>query len=114
MKIFKAFIFSNCKLAVKPFPLLICSALLLNCQIKPAKQILPIENKGSVSAAAIDINSASAEQLEKLPRIGSKTALKIVEFREKYGKFKRPEHLLLIDGISDERFREIKNLVKVE
>lgn len=62
----------------------------------------------------MNINTASAAELEKLPFIGRKTALEIVAHREKFGRFRRPEHLLLIEGVSDTRFREIKNLIKVE
>lgn len=62
----------------------------------------------------ININTASAETLEKLPNIGAKTAREIVEHREKFGKFRKPEHLLLIRGVSDKKFREIENLVKAE
>lgn len=62
----------------------------------------------------ININTASAAELEKLPHIGAKTAQAIVEYREKFGGFRKPEHLLLIQGISDEKFREVKSLIKVE
>lgn len=62
----------------------------------------------------ININSASVEELEKLPHIGKQTAREIIEYREKFGKFRKSEYLLLIRGISDKKFREIKNLVKAE
>ena len=39
---------------------------------------------------------------------------KIVEHREKHGLFKRPEHLMRIQGISDVRFRRIRHLIRVE
>lgn len=63
---------------------------------------------------AININLASAEQLEKLPQIGSEFARRIVEYREKHGKFRRPEHLILVRGMTDKKFRQIKHLVKTE
>ncbi len=63
---------------------------------------------------AVNINTASIEELVKLPHIGEKTAAKIVEHREKFGKFRKPEHLLLIERISDARFREMKSLIKTE
>ena len=71
-------------------------------------------NKPVIPENAVDINAATAEELEKLPRIGSETARKIVEHREKYGKFRRPEHLILVKGISDKKFREIREFVKAE
>jgi competence protein ComEA len=52
--------------------------------------------------------------LEKLPKIGKGIARKIIEYREKHGKFRRAEHLILVRGMSDKKFREIQSLVKVE
>ena len=78
------------------------------------KQILPIEEQNRISESAININTASATELEKLPNIGAQTAQKIVEHRAEFGNFSKPEHLMLVRGISDERFRALKNFVKVE
>ena len=63
---------------------------------------------------SININTATEAELEKIPRIGPKLAKDIVGFRKKYGPFRRPEHLMLIQGISDQRFREIRNYIRVE
>ena len=65
------------------------------------------------SPDAIDLNSAPVEQLEGLPHIGRKTAESIVAFREQNGPFRRVEHLLLIRGVSEERFKELRPLVRV-
>ena len=62
----------------------------------------------------VNINTASVEELEKLPDVGAKLAERIVEHRETYGKFRKPEHLILVQGISDKRFRQIQNLIKTE
>jgi competence protein ComEA len=63
---------------------------------------------------AVNINIASEEELQKIPRIGPKLAKDIVEFRSQHGSFRRTEELMLIQGISDERFREIRNYLRVE
>ena len=68
----------------------------------------------AVSENAININSATADELMTLPHIGDTLAKRIVEFREKNGPFRRPESLLLVDGISEKRFKEIRPLIKVE
>ncbi len=81
---------------------------------KEAKQVLPNQNQIVTSESAINVNTASAGELERLPHIGAKLAQKIVEHRERFGKFRKAEHLLLVEGISDGRFREIRSLVKVE
>lgn len=61
---------------------------------------------------AVDINSATTGDLEKIPHIGPELAERIVAYRETYGPFSRPEQLLLIRGISEKRFREIRPLVR--
>ena len=66
------------------------------------------------SSTAVNINSASAEELQKIPHIGEKIAAQIIEHRERYGPFRRAEDLILIPGISDSRFRKIRSLVRVD
>lgn len=63
---------------------------------------------------AININTATAEELRSLPHIGEVLADRIVTFRNTHGPFRRAEYLLLVPGISDARFREVRDLVKVE
>ena len=63
---------------------------------------------------AININTATAEELEKLPHIGRKTAEAIVQFRTDNGPFRRPEYLMLIRGISEKRFAEMRTFLKTE
>ncbi len=106
--------FNNYKLLIKLFPLFISCLLFACSQQKEAKQVLSTENQFQISESAVNINTASAEELKKLPHIGEKTANEIFEHRKKYGKFRKPEHLLFIRGISDKRFREMRTLVKVE
>jgi competence ComEA-like helix-hairpin-helix protein len=62
----------------------------------------------------ININTASAKELEQLPGIGKGLAERIVDQREKYGPFRRPEHLIIVRGISDKRFRGLRDLITVE
>ena len=63
---------------------------------------------------AININTASTDDLQRIPHMGEKVAAKILEHRETNGPFRRVEHLMLIQGISDARFRKIRPLVRVE
>ncbi len=66
------------------------------------------------AANAININTASIDELQTIPHIGPKNANDIIEYREKHGPFRRPEQLLLIDGISDDRFRKIRRMIVIE
>lgn len=106
--------FNDCKISYKLLLLLICVLLSACSKQNNAKQVLPPENKIQVSESAININTASSAKLEKIPQIGEKSARAIIEYREKFGRFRKPEHLLLVRGISDRRFREIRNFIKVE
>ena len=62
----------------------------------------------------ININTASEKALEQLPGIGKGLAERIVDHRGKYGPFRRPEHLIIVRGISDRRFRMLRDLITVE
>jgi competence protein ComEA len=52
--------------------------------------------------------------LEKLPGIGQALAARIVEHRQRYGRFRRIEHLLAVRGISERRFRAVSALLTAE
>ena len=66
------------------------------------------------TAARININKASAKELEALPDIGEELAQRIVEHRRKHGPFRRIEDLMMVRGISDKRFSAIRDLISVE
>lgn len=61
----------------------------------------------------VNINTASAELLEKLPGIGPTTAQKIVEYRKENGQFTRVDDLLKIPGIGPSTLDEIRGLITV-
>ena len=66
----------------------------------------------SDTGGRIDINSASAAELAKLPGIGPSKAEAIVEFREKE-PFVKAEDLRKVKGIGDQLFESIKDQVTV-
>ncbi|MBA3766202.1 MAG: helix-hairpin-helix domain-containing protein [Acidobacteria bacterium] len=68
----------------------------------------------ATSAPLININTASLDELEKLPGIGQALAARIVAHRRQYGRFRRAEHLMMVRGISDRRFRALRALITVE
>lgn len=61
----------------------------------------------------IDVNSATEKDLIKLPGVGSKTAEKIIAYRNKHGKFKRKEELMNVSGIGKKKFDKIKKFIKI-
>ena len=62
----------------------------------------------------VSVNEASREELERLPGIGPALAARIVEHRERFGRFRRAEHLLLVRGISERRFLQLRPYVTAE
>jgi len=71
----------------------------------------PVAPAEDVKALLININTASPEELEKLPGIGRGLAARIVAHRKDYGRFRRPEHVMMVRGISDRRFRAMRALI---
>ena len=61
----------------------------------------------------LDLNKATAAQLEELPGVGPATATRIVEYREKNGAFKKVEDLMNVRGIGEKTFLSLKPLVTV-
>ena len=55
------------------------------------------------------INTATLEQWDEVPDIGEKTAQKILDYRNTYGDFQRPEDLLNVSGIGEKTLEKIIN-----
>ena len=61
----------------------------------------------------VNINSATAEQLQSLPGVGPITAKAIVEYRAKVGKFNKIEEIINVKGIGEKKFQRIKDRIVV-
>ena len=62
----------------------------------------------SASGKKININQASTTQIANLPRIGTKVAERIVEYRKAHGQFGQPEELMEVRGVGEKLFQELK------
>ena len=62
----------------------------------------------------LNLNTATSQQLQRIPGVGPALAKKIVEFREKKGGFRRIEELLVIPGISEKKWRSLKEYLTLE
>jgi competence protein ComEA len=56
----------------------------------------------------VNLNTATVTELMQLPRIGQKTAERIVAFRKQHGGFLRPEELMNVKGIGEKSFAKLK------
>jgi competence protein ComEA len=67
--------------------------------------------ESSVKSALVNINTATAIELEALPSVGPSTAKAIVSFRTKNGPFGKAEDLLKVPGIGDGKLAAMKPFI---
>ena len=65
------------------------------------------------STAIVNLNTASATDLEGLPGIGAKTAARILEYRQKNGPFKKVEELMNVRGVGEKNFLKLKPQITI-
>lgn len=61
----------------------------------------------------VDLNQAGLSELISLPGIGPALAERIIEYREKNGRFRKVEELLNVRGIGEKKFEELEPRVTV-
>jgi competence protein ComEA len=61
----------------------------------------------------IDLNTATAEQLDALPGVGPSTAQAIVSYRQEHGRFRSVDELLEVRGIGPSKLEDLRAKVRV-
>ncbi len=74
---------------------------------------LPDRDPPPDSDAPVNLNTATAEQLESLPGVGPATAQAIIAWRSAHGRFTTVEELQEVDGIGPKTFARLKPLVTI-
>lgn len=69
---------------------------------------------GTGGNGKVNINSADQTQLETIPGVGPSTAKKIIDYREKEGKFSAVEDIKNVSGIGDKKFENMKDSIDVQ
>jgi competence ComEA-like helix-hairpin-helix protein len=72
-----------------------------------------LEDYVGIEDEVININEANVGELIKLPHIGPATAKKIVEYRNKHGKFLHTKELLRIAGVGESTYENIKENISL-
>jgi competence protein ComEA len=75
-------------------------------KVKPTKTVVGL-------VTPVNLNTATAAQLDALPGVGASTAQRIVEYRQKNGPFKKIEELMNVKGIGEKSFLKLKPLITV-
>ena len=68
---------------------------------------------GGAPAGPVDLNTATAEQLEALPGVGPATSKAILAYRASHGRFRSVTELLEVPGIGPTKLEALRPLVKV-
>lgn len=68
---------------------------------------------GGAPPSPLDLNTATAEQLDGLPGVGPATAAAIVSQRDRHGPFRSVDGLLDVRGIGDAKLEALRDLVEV-
>ena len=67
----------------------------------------------SLALAAVNINTATKEELDALPGIGAVKAQAIIDYRKANGPFKTPEDIMKVKGIKEGEFGKLKGQISV-
>lgn len=71
------------------------------------------QSSSSASGEKVNLNTASASDLQKLNGIGEKKAEQIIAYRDQNGQFKKIEDLMQVSGIGEKTFAALKDQLEI-
>jgi comEA protein len=97
--------------SLNPFGATLAAAF---CLFSLAFSVQSAAKKVPPPSKPIDLNTATSEQLQRLPGVGPVTAQRILDYRKKSGPFQSVDDLLAVKGFSTKRLDKIKPYVMVK
>jgi competence protein ComEA len=73
--------------------------------------VTPTNTENPQKSQRVNLNTATAAELETLPGVGAVTSKRIIDYRDKYGGFKSIEELKNVSGIGDKKFEDLADKV---
>ena len=118
--IFAAFVFgffagrnlNRTPVQIKPLPVAIETPAAATAASEAEEHTEPTTGSSDVSFP-ININTATAQQLEALPGIGPTYAQRIIDYRNAHGPYTSPSQLLNISGIGEKRLAAIWDYITI-
>ena len=83
------------------------------CLLVLVSMLASLPALGAETRKQVNVNSADSSQLAMLPRVGPSVAQRIVDYRKQNGPFKKPEDLMLVQGIGEKTFQLLKPYVAI-
>lgn len=74
----------------------------------------PPPTRTPIAGDRLNINAATAAELELLPRIGPTLAARIIEFREREGRIRSLSHLMEVRGIGERTIEQLEPYIRFE
>lgn len=88
--------------------------ILVGITVTPSPSPDPAMSAGASSpGGVVDLNTATATELDRLPGVGPVLAQRIVDYRTQHGGFRSVDELRQVSGIGDAKYADLKALVRV-
>jgi len=79
---------------------------------KPVGQ--PSMSQPQMQPPCVNLNTATAEELKGLPGIGDVMAGRVIDYRERHGRFRRPAEIIIVEGFSETKYKAIAHRICIE
>ncbi|KKQ31474.1 MAG: Competence protein ComEA helix-hairpin-helix repeat protein [Candidatus Shapirobacteria bacterium GW2011_GWE1_38_10] len=82
-------------------------------KVTEENSFVKVEKSEQALVISVNINTASSVELEVLPSIGPKIAQRIIDYRNKWGLFKRKEDIKNVSGIGEKTYEKIMDKIEI-